>query len=315
MNKDLLSRITKAQSEGVIKTISPTTVDEYAERENSWLLTNIIVPWATGKQLWRDENGSHIPCVATYISFNTSAFLSRVSTAIGDLVEGCSINIFGYDIERDAQGQVIFDTTEEDGKEIKTLRIITKDEQGNALDPHELMIFRPQWGIDRTKQTWSRLRDQDMLNLVPNRGVPRKQTKVEKPKAEGEEQAPAPQTREAVAWDLLPHLQPAMEKPILNNKLDLIQAGISEEQATEMAKDMTDETPFCVQMFHFISQIPTASNAPSKKAASQGGAPVALASNQPKGIKVNLPDASFAPPPELKVKEEKAKEAKATKDK
>jgi hypothetical protein len=150
-------------------------------------------------------------------------------------------------------------------------------------------------GVDRTKQWFARLRDQDMLNLVPNKGVPRKDATVIP--AEGAETTTTTQRRENVAWDLLPNLQQYLEKPILNNRLELAEAGITPEEAIEMEGD---NLPTAVLMAKFIASIPTAPNAPSKRAAQQTGMAGSLTggSTQVATVVDSMEGDAFAKPPE-----------------
>ena len=249
-------------------------------------------PWEHGKQIYREERSAvHRPCVATFLDFNIAVFKSRVKESIGDLAEGVSIDIFGYDVECDGEGKPILKTEVIDGEEVQSISMITTDEKGQAIEPKFLMSFRPQWGVDRTKQWFSRLKDADMLNLVPSKGVPRKSVIVE---AEGESKSTP---RERVAWDLLPNLQQFMEKPILNARLALAEVGIEWEDAIEMEGD---NLPFEVLMAKYVDTIPTASNAPSKRAEQTASLPTSLTGGSQKTsiVASSMDDDAFASAPE-----------------
>jgi len=290
VNEKLLALVEKAKAEGTRRIVSETTVDEYVDMESSVKLLEIVVPWKEGKQLYREERSLQVPCLATFVSYNVSAFKSRVRESVGDLTQGCSIDIYGYDIERDGEGKPLYDTVEADGEEVHTLRLITKDEEGDDLEPRFLMAFRPQWGIDRSKQFFARLRDQDMLNLVPNRGVPRKDVQITRETPEGQPTEPVRRI-EAIDWAALPNLQPALEKPILNARL-------------EQNEDMIE----------FISHIPIAPNAPSRRAQTQTGVSASVTGTVPK-VTAGMETDAFAKPPEKKTEEAKEtpKETKAKK--
>lgn len=295
MNTHLFTKMKTASLEagGVQRAISTVSADKYASIENSTKVLSVVVPWEHGKSIYREERqGSHRPCVATFLDFNVSIFKSRVRESIGDLAEGVSIDIYGYDVETDGEGKPIFKTEEINGEEVTSLTLITQDEEGNPLEPQFLMSFRPQWGVDRTKQWYSRLRDQDMLNLVPSKGVPRKSVIIES--AEGEEKT---SPREKVAWDLLPNLQQFMEKPILNARLAIAEAGLDWDEAIAMeGDDLSAE----ILMAKYVNTIPVASNAPSKRAEQTATLPTSLTGGGQKTaiVAANMDDDVFASSPE-----------------
>jgi hypothetical protein len=296
MNEKLLAKIRASKEHGPMKAISESSAEDYAALENSVKVLSVVIPWKSGKPIYREERGVHKAFYATFVDFNVSVFKSRVKETLGDLAEGASIDIFGFDVEVDGQGNPVY-TTEKaaDGTEFQALKLITEDEQGTPLEPKFGMSFRPQMGVDRTKQWFARLRDQDMLNLVPNKGVPRKDATVIP--AEGAETTTTTQRRENVAWDLLPNLQQYLEKPILNNRLELAEAGITPEEAIEMEGD---NLPTAVLMAKFIASIPTAPNAPSKRAAQQTGMAGSLTggSTQVATVVDSMEGDAFAKPPE-----------------
>ena len=236
MDQNLLNLVKQAQQNGTKKVISETKVEEFTAIPNSIALSVISVPFETPKLLERSVSGTlTTPCVATEIQYKVSAFKSQARETLGDLTKGCSIEIHGYDVVTDADGVPVLD---EDGN----YKPITSNEDGSDKEASSLMEFRPQFGVNYNKQSFARLKDTDMLNLVPNRGVPRKVRTVQK--ADGTESV-----SDSVDWTKLSGLQAMMEKPLLNAKLDGNQAFLD-----------------------YLGHIPVASNAPSKLATANAGA-------------------------------------------
>lgn len=293
MNQELLAKLKSAQEKGIQKAVSAVKADDYAELSNSQKVLDIVVPWETGKLIWREERGVQIHTCATFLSYNNTIFKSRVASEIGDLALGASIDLYGFDIEVDGEGKPIFDITKDDkGQEVKAVRLITTDENGNDIEPKLLMSFRPQWGVDRTKQWFSRLRDQDMLNLVPNKGVPRKTADIVSD-ATGDDQGTT-QRRDSIAWNLLPGLQLFMERPILNCRSELMALNLTMEEAVAMEGD---DLPAPVLMAKFISNIPVATNAPSKRG-QQTGIAGNLTQDSNKIVVVGIEGDAFAGSPD-----------------
>lgn len=234
---DLLELVKQAQETGTKKVVSETKVEEYTAIPNSIALSIISVPFETPKLLERSVSGSlTTPCVATEIQYKVSAFKSQARESLGELTKGCSIEIHGYDVITDADGVPVLD---ENGN----YKLVTSNEDGSDKEPFSLMEFRPQFGVNYNKQSFARLQGVDMLNLVPNRGVPRKVRTVQK--ADGSESI-----SDSVDWTKLSGLQAMMEKPLLNAKLEGNQAFLD-----------------------YVGHIPVASNAPSKLAANTGANP------------------------------------------
>jgi len=236
MDKNLLELVKQAQTNGTKKVISETKVEEFTAIPNSIALSVISVPFETPKLLERSVSGTlTTPCVATEIRYKVSAFKSQARESLGELTKGCSIEIHGYDVVTDADGIPLLD---ENGN----YKPMTSNEDCTDKEPFSLMEFRPQFGINYNKQSFARLQGVDMLNLVPNRGVPRKVRTVQK--ADGSESI-----SDSVDWTKLSGLQAMMEKPLLNAKLD-------------------DNKEF----LDYVGHIPVASNAPSKLATANTGA-------------------------------------------
>lgn len=241
MDKNLLELVKQAQTNGTKKVISETKVEEYTAIPNSIALSVISVPFETPKLLERSVSGAvTTPCVATSLEYKVSAFKSQARESLGDLTKGCSIEIHGYDVVTDAHGCPVLD---ENGN----YKPILSNEDGSDKEPFSLMEFRPQFGVNYNKQSFARLKDTDMLNLVPNRGVPRKVRTVQK--ADGSESI-----SDSVDWTKLSGLQAMMEKPLLNAKLDDNKAFIE-----------------------YLGHIPVASNAPSKQATANADAKAKVA--------------------------------------
>ncbi len=292
MNEKLMNKIKAVQSGGLMKAVSETSAEDYAALDNSVKVLSIVIPWKSGKPIYREERGVHKAFYATLLDFNITVFKSRVKETLGDLAEGASIDLYGFDVEVDGQGNPVMVDEIIDNTPVQSLKLIT-EENGVPLEPRFGMAFRPQMGTDRTKQWFARLRDQDMLNLVPNKGVPRKDATVV---PEGTDPSTTPQRRESPAWDLLPNLQQFMEKPILNNRLELAELGLTPEEALEMEGD---DLPAPVLMAKFVAAIPTAANAPSKRAAQQTGMAGSLTGGtQVAQVVASMEGDAFASPPE-----------------
>ena len=241
MDKNLLELVKQAQQNGTQRVISETKVEEYTAIPNSIALSVISVPFGAPKLLERSISGSlTTPCVATSLEYKVSAFKSQGRETLGDLTKGCSIEIHGYDVVTDSDGVPVLD---ENGN----YKPIVSNEDGSDKEAFSLMEFRPQFGVNYNKQTFARLKDTDMLNLVPNRGVPRKVRTVQK--ADGSESI-----SDSVDWTKLSGLQAMMEKPLLNAKLDGNQAFLD-----------------------YLGHIPVASNAPSKLATANADAKAKVA--------------------------------------
>lgn len=266
MSNFLKTALLKAKQGQVARAISTTTVDQYNAMENSQKLLDVVVPFQEGEILYRQNRSDLLPCMATAISYNLSAFKSKVRGALGVATLGCSIDIIGFDIERDGVGVPLFKTENINGVDVEMPCLINKTEAGEPLEPKVLMTFRPSWGIDRTRNSWNQLRTEDMINLGPNRGVPRKNTKsdtLEDTKDTKKQQY----QNEKIAWDLMPSLQPKIEKPMVNNIGELEVRELTTEQCLE-AWENGEECDSTMLMAVFIANIPISKSAPSQKKAS-----------------------------------------------
>lgn len=293
MNKTLLAQLLAAQSQGPVKVTTDITAEQYGATDNSTPILSVVVPFTEGKGLWREERGVTKYCWLTEIVYNVSIFKSRVRETIGHPTIGASIDLYGYDAEVDGQGNPIMVPEIVNGEEVQVLKLITEDELGHPVPPHNLMSFRPNWGTDRTKSFYSRLREKDMLAFVPNKGVPRKDTTIVQ---QGTETSPQVKSgQESVAWNLLQGLQSFMEKPLLNNALELEALGLTYEEA--LACPETDLRP-AIQMAKFISHIPIAPNAPSQRATTQQAGMGNSLTTMPTTVIGPMEGDAFAKPPE-----------------
>jgi hypothetical protein len=178
---------------------------------------------------------------------------------------------------------------------------INTDASGKPIAPKLLMTFAPQWGRDMSRRNYSQAKDLDYLNLVPKGGVPRKNTLVipSGTPAASEDEAEGPVTTESarrrtesIDWQQIYGLQPQMEKPILNFKIEktLAEAAVEAAKAfladpeaalaqyigTEAEGEPPSYTPedlaaleenleFWSNMEIIVEHIPLATNAPSLK--------------------------------------------------
>lgn len=264
--RGLIANVRKLQAEGVSPIhISPLHVEEFKEMENAVTISEVRVPWRNARPIKRQAKDEVlIPCMGIEIAYNYAAFKSKVHETFGDLVEGTRIFIFGYDIEQDAGGNIMLEEianpekalaqdqldaktiTQEQFDEvpatIKRPKLITKDKDGGDLAPQQLMYFSPDWSTDQNKQRFTQLKNEDMLNLAPGTGVPRKKPVTQLGEDKDAKTKPA-YFRDKADFNHMPGLQPEIEKPMLN------------------AAEVGDEA-----MLLFISKIPVGVNAPSRKA-------------------------------------------------
>lgn len=293
--EDLLKQFNLAKApEAVIIHKTEKSVEDYKSIPNNQTIHEVQVPYSENRLLWRQEpNGTKVPCRASWIAYNTAIFKSKVRETFGLLVKGTSIYIVGYDVAMHANGTIMTedipnplhnaeDKESEEPETIRVPKLITEDKDGKPLEPKILMTFRPQFGTDLSKQKFTRLKDRDMLNLVPNIGVPRKSNTTLPAQAQAElatdstepvDHEEATRRSDAIDWALIPSLQPEIERPLINAHLE----GNSE-------------------LLSFIENIPLASNAPSLKAQQAAGAtaftsPVATAA-------AGVPHDPFAAAPE-----------------
>lgn len=251
----LADRIARVKQEGTKSSTCELPVETFAKMQNALTLAEFVVPYSEDREIYRavDNRGLiHVPCQALQIVFKDSAIKSQVAETFGKDVEGISVDIVGYDIERDGEGKPIHEEvpnplagTEGQPDTVKVPKLITQDENGNALEPKVLMSWRPQMGINRSKPAYGRLKNQDMLNLVPSRGVPRRLPTVPNidPTAPKD---PNAKTYDQTAFELIP----GMESHIIKIMLHAEELGL------------TDLLPI-------IERIPRASNAPSRKTENQ----------------------------------------------
>lgn len=303
------------QGEEVI-TMSTVSVEDYAEIPNNQTIQEVQFPFKGTRMLYRQEpNGNQIPFKATKIGLNLALFKSKVHETFGMLMEGVSLYVYGYDVETDGQGNILADEIdnpaytldpENQPEKVKVPRLITQDAEGHLLrDDRAKLTFRPQWGVDQSKQAFTRLRTQDMLNLVPNIGVPRKGgTIVEAGETDTEtatptDEATARRRRDSIDWLMIPGLQPQLEKPLLNNALEISKLETELEGAEGDRKAQIEaELVTLYKIKSIIDKIPVASNAPSQRVQTTAGAP---AFTTPAGQAAStMPKDAFAPPPEKK---------------
>ncbi len=240
----LAERIAQAKANPITPTILETKVEALSEEGISIPLSAILVPYDDPKPVSRSENRSFIRAMALSLAFTNTAFKSRAQYEFGEFVEGVSIDIMGHDLECDTEGNPLLVTEEitdeaGDKQTITKTVMMTEDEEGNPLEPKVLMSFRPQWGVDYSRNASGSPKGKNMLNLVPSRGVPRKEsTEVN---LEGDEKKKRGGFDAPVDWSLIPSLQTDIERVLLNN-----------------------EDP---RLKEWIASIPVASNAPSTQTA------------------------------------------------
>ena len=220
-NQNLLELVKNAQASGPKKTVVKTAVEEFGS--NATTLAVVAVPFQEQNCFFKQEARNVLkPFLATEICYTTSAFKSLARETMDELTLGVSIDVWGVECACDANNEPILD---ENGN-----YILVEDKEAEAM-----ITFRPQWGVNYNKSTFARLKGEDMLNLVPNRGVPMVRKLIAKTDGSSQEVS-------NIDWSKIPGLQSAMEKPLLNAKME----GNEE-------------------LLEFLSHIPTASNAPSKQ--------------------------------------------------
>ncbi len=291
----------KAPEEKMI--VSPLSVEEVTQEANATTIAEVRVPYHDTRVMFRQEQkpgGQKVPCRPLYISYDLAIFVSRVHETVGMPVKGTSIYIVGYDVATTGNGEIITEDVpnplfgqeghEDEPETIKVPKLLDRHpETDEPLPPKRLMTFRPQWGKDISKESYTQLKDKDMLNLVPNKGVPRKNAKVIDETDDTSIETPDAETgrRQAknVDWNFIRGLQPEIEKPILHAWR---WANDPDFQDNEELQAMVRE------MQVFIENIPVAPNPPSKRGERERpgfNTPVASAA-------ATMPADTFAKPPE-----------------
>ena len=172
-HESLLALVQAKKAEGGCKpVISDLTLDDYRQISNADVVFDYQIRATTPELYWRQEKAGQVPFVLTGLSYRKSVYKSDVSGHLGELELGLSCAVLGYDVERDGQGEPITKETEINGEKVTEYNLITKDDQGKALEPRVAMVFKPQFGIAYSKQAYARRKDVDQLNLVPGQGVP-----------------------------------------------------------------------------------------------------------------------------------------------
>lgn len=291
--QEALLALFNQSKEGVKPVISDVSAEEYNAMENSVPISLFQVPYKDGKNVWRQDRGNtKVPCQVTSLVYRRSLIKSTAKDSFGDLIKATSIDIMGYDVVRDVDNNPLFTEVPNplagqagQPETIKQYELITMAEDGvTPLEPKKLMEFRPAFGLDTNKSVYNRPRDADMLVMVPNMGVPRKKRDTKKADdteeeatlqpAEGVTTEQAKRSSTTIAWELIPGLEEAMKKPLRNAKL--MQNTI---------------------LLDYIADIPTASNAPSRKAEG-GGKRMPTSGTTTKQAAANIPDNAFAGAPE-----------------
>jgi hypothetical protein len=347
---DLRKLFNDAASKPKNVVVYPKSVEKVDELPTSQSILTARLPYGEVRMAQRQEGQNYIPVRFLYIDFEYSLYVSQVRETRGELVEGVSINLMGYDVAQDAQGLPVYETVPNPEIEqikqqiefLKTLKgkdvyqhisssfsvesvvqrseeqeaitnaqkidqltellnvtptsvrefeLMTTDKDGNHIEPQILMIFRPQWGVNRTKQAFNRLRTRDMINLVPNRGVPRKTTLI----SVGSGDASKQEERESIDWNRIHHLQPQMEAPILQYKIELerVQEGLAEDPNDETLKA---ELVFWQALETIVDKIPIAPNAPSLRQGNESASAPAFSSPVQQAA-ATIPQDAFAGEP------------------
>lgn len=300
------------------RVVSETTANDFAASPSAVSLLSIIVPFNPPKPVfYQKANGQKQPAVITQSEYNVSVFESRIQETFGDLVEGRSIYNQGYEIMTNADGTFVEDelpnpllegfsnqlesgamTQEEYDAQtaaipitIRRPRLIDTDEDGNPIPPMTLMVWRPQFGWDATKQAYTQLTGEDTIIVVANRGVPRKTTTTVVPNkpVEGEtEDAEAieglteqkvTQRNRNIDWAVIPNLQKMLINPLLK--------GIKDPNTAIRTKWQT-----------FVSGIPKSPNAPSKKKAREDAGKETQGMDETNKVVAGLPGDQFAQLPQ-----------------
>lgn len=235
---------------------SPLSLDEISETPNSHKLFGVNFQVKNHSAIRRQEKGMKIPCIPTHVECNKVLFLSRQQDTFGHPTEGVSMDIYGYDLMTDVEGDILYEDQEINGEIVQTPVIKNMDDESNPLEPRKLMHFRPQYGrkvMNRGKNAVNE------LNLSPGRNVPR--LKVV-------EESTQKSSYQPVDWSCMPGLEGQLEKILLQVPLRLSQIGLTFEEAVELPED--DNRPE-VLMAKFLEAIPLASNAPSLTGELQSG--------------------------------------------
>lgn len=250
---ELIALFNKSQTEGPSKTVSEMSVANFLDLDNSAVLKEVVIPYGESpvisRGLGRTAAAGTVPCYPTHISYRYSLVKSQAQESFGELIDGVSADIYGYDVERDAQNAPIYDEVPDPLDETKTIKVpklIDKDEAGNPIEPKRLMHWIPQWGVNRSKPVSGRVKGLNMLNLVPGDGVPRKrpdETNIDPTKPKDPTARP---TYDRVAFEEIPGMEAQIQKPLVNAKI----------------LGLTD-------LLEIVEHIPVASNAPSRKAEQQ----------------------------------------------
>lgn len=279
VHEALQAKLALKKEVGVKEVTSDLKVEDYLKMANAEKIISYTVPWQSPKVLMRAATGrTLVPCMALALEFSTAIFKSSVREEIGQLREGVSVDVMGFDIARDAEGKPLL---AEGSTEDNPIFIpIDMDENDNPISPKALMTFRLNFGVDRDKSSYNRLRNQDQLNLSAHNSVPRKNvtvTDLTKAPEKSTTGTPAKPNyyNDETAWELLPDLKDAIRKPILN--------------ATLLDDKMMQE---------IIASIPISSNAPSKRALNKGTTGDLVPDAEVTKVVTDMDDSSFAPPPE-----------------
>jgi hypothetical protein len=310
MNMDLLARVKQAVGNPT-RAVSETSVDQFAATENAVTLSEVIVNWEQGMQLTRvEKRTSQVPCFGTFLSFNISAFKSAAHGAVGDLVLGHSVDVYGYDIATDAEGRPLIERIPVEGSDEtqEAIVLITEDENKNPIEPKKLLGFKPYYGTDRNKDFTHRPKYMDMLALSGKFQVP------EKPgQPRDGDNADVVRRSGQIDWNLIPGLQEILMKPMLNARINLVEAGINLEEALTM--EPADDNPHRadILMYQFVESIPIAANAPSKQLEAQAGSGGKLVATTSNKMAASLPKDAFAEAPEATAEKATAEKAAAKK--
>ena len=233
--------------------MAETTLSEYADLANSEKLVGLELPVGEPFLVYcQDPNSeAHKPGVVTGVEY--VQVLYKSSARGHDLNIGYNVDVKGYLVAQAADGSPQVDEDE-------AYVLITQDAEGNDIEPHSLMQWRPYYGADFNKRGGTP-RDVDTLILLPGDGVPMK--KVTRTNEKGEESK-----RDYVAWELIPNLENLLKKPILNVGIERLEFV---DDKGEWLPGQENNPKFAQTKFlwELDQALPATANAPSRRAKEQ----------------------------------------------
>lgn len=161
-----------------------------------------------------------IPFVVTSIRYEINSYKSLLEESLGDDTGAANVTLLGYDILTDAQGKPriekhnnpAFKKGSDEPEFLETYVLRNKDENGNPIEPQEMLYMRLQYSIDPRSKA-PKLR----IDAPQNSGVVHKRDK---------------ETRQitGIDWTAMPNLENKILAPILNkDELDEAAQGFFNE--------------------------------------------------------------------------------------